>query len=243
MKKDFEFLEKFLENNLSPEELSSLELMIASDADLATELHLREEINAAIKEKDIMSLRDKLNTIHAELQKSKTVSVKRIITQNWHLAAASITILVMVGSFLISNLNQVSTEGIYDMYYSSEDAFFTTRSNDGENNHLTIALEKFHNQEYSEAINLLTPISDNFMAQQFLGLAYMETDQFSKAKASFQKILDNKNNIFVEQAKWYKALCLIKLDKEEAAIQLFNSIIEDNNLYCEDATSIITKLK
>lgn len=243
MKIDFEVLEKFLDNDLNPEELRSVKKLITTDGDLANELKLRADVNEAIMEKDIMSLREKLNTIHTDCQKTETVGVRQLITQKWHLAAASITILIMVGSFLFSGLNQTSTDRLYHKYYSSEDAFFTSRSSVGENNQLNIALGKFQNKEFDHAIKLLIPYKDNHMAQFYLGLAYMETEHFSYAKSSFQAILDHKTNIFMEQAKWYKALCLLKLNKKEEAIQLFENIIEDKNLYYEDATNITKKLK
>ncbi len=243
MKQRFELIEKYIDGSLTSEESNSLEQLITSDSAFSKEYQLRLEVNKAIMEKNIMKFRDNLNMIYNE-HRSLPGVVRLLFVRNWHLVSASVAILVIIGGFLISRLNNSSADRIFDKYYSSENAIYMTRSSelvvDAE---LSIALEKFQNNEYGEAINLLAMLEDNVVAQYYLGLSYMETDQFTEAKESFQFILDQSNNLFIEQAKWYQALCLLKLDNKEAATELFTSILNDDSLYNENATDILRRLK
>ncbi len=242
-KEEFELLERFIDNDLNPEERSAVKKLIALDPNLSKELKLRIDVNKALMEKDIMKLRSDLRMIHAASQKSRSGKVLQLVTRNWHLAAASIVIFIMIGSFLLTNLNNTSSDRIYEKYYALEDAVITSRSGNIENSQLSIALDKFQNKEFVEAIALLSPMDENQMAQYYLGLSFMEMEQFSDANQSFQKLLDQKDNIFIDQVKWYKALCLLKMNEKEAASLLFSSILEDNNLYAENAGAILKRIK
>lgn len=244
MNQQFELIEKYIDGNLSAKESKSVEQLIAKDKVFAKEYKLRYEVNEAIMQKDIMTLRENLNNVYNGQHQSPPSVVRQLFIKNWHLVAASVTILIIVGSFLLSNLNNSSSEQIFEKYYSSENAIFMTRSDATVlDDNLNDALEKFQNKEYADAINLLTINETNVVAKYYLGLSYMETDQFVKAKASFQNILDSPDNLFIEQAKWYKGLCLLKLDETEAATELFTSILSDDSLYNEDVTNILRMLK
>lgn len=244
MNQQFELIEKYIDGNLSAKESKSVEQLIAKDKVFAKEYKLRYEVNEAIMQKDIMTLRENLNNVYNGQHQSPKNVVRQLFIKNWHLVAASVTILIIVGSFLLSNLNNSSSEQIFEKYYSSENAIFMTRSDATVlDDNLNDALEKFQNKEYADAINLLTINETNVVAKYYLGLSYMETDQFVKAKASFQNILDSPDNLFIEQAKWYKGLCLLKLDETEAATELFTSILSDDSLYNADVTDILRMLK
>lgn len=244
MNQQFELIEKYIDGNLSAKESKSVEQLLAKDKVFAKEYKLRYEVNEAIMQKDIMTLRENLNNVYNGQHQSPPSVVRQLFIKNWHLVAASVTILIIVGSFLLSNLNNSSSEQIFEKYYSSENAIFMTRSDATVlDDNLNDALEKFQNKEYADAINLLTINETNVVAKYYLGLSYMETDQFVKAKASFQNILDSPDNLFIEQAKWYKGLCLLKLDETEAATELFTSILSDDSLYNEDVTDILRMLK
>lgn len=240
---DFTILEKYIENDLGKDEQKKTEKLIFSNHDVANELQFRREVNEAMREKDIMDFREKLVSIHTNLQHSQTSKVRQLMVRKWHLVAASITILIMVGSFILSNTNNISTEKIYDAYYSLDEVSLTKRSIETQNSQFKIALDKFEAKEYNEVIKLLNAGIQNNIAQYYLGLAYMETAKFKSAAASFQQIINNQQNIFMEQAKWYKALCLLKLQDKKGATELFTSIRNDEDLYHEAADKILKKLK
>ena len=242
MKPQFELLEKFIDGDTSSEEAESVMRLIASDPGFQKEYKLRVGVNEAIKEKDIMELRYKLNMIYRQEITHGSGNIRHILQRNWHLAAASITILVIIGSFLLSHLNRLAPDKLFEQYYTS-DAVFTTRSNDNnENLYLTLGLQKFQKQQYGEAILILKNIPDNIVSQYYLGISYIETNHFSKAKDSFNAILKREPNLFTEQAQWYKGLCLLKLNQITEASEIFTSINNSNSIFNQSAGEILKKI-
>ncbi len=244
MKPPFELLEKYIEGEVTPDEKKSVRLLIKTDPEFQKEYKLRLGINNAIKEKNIMQLRYKLSMIHdQEITKNKGNVIRHIFKRNWHLAAASITILILIGSFLISNLNAPGPDNLFKQYYSP-DAIFTARSSElSENLDLTTGLQKFQKQNYIEAINLLKNVSDNIVSEYYLGISYIETNQFLKAKYTFNKLTERDSNLFTEQAEWYKGLCLLKLKELPEAKALFTSISQSSSIYNQNAKEILKELK
>ena len=243
MKQQFELIERYIEGDLTVDEAKSVEHLIASDPDFKNEFNLRLDVNKAIGEKDIMELRYKLSMIHRQETAHSTGTVRLLFEKKWHLVAASITILIVIGSFLLNNINNQGPNQLFEKYYSSENAVFTTRSGENtENSDLTIGLQKFQKQNYNEAINFLKRNHDNVVSEYYLGISYIETKQFTEAKTAFHNILEQESNLFTEQAQWYKGLCLLKLNELNEAKQLFTSIMNSNSIYNNNASEILKKL-
>ncbi len=64
MKKRFELIEKYIDNELSSEERKKVDAFIANDTEFAKEYQLRVAVNKAIVEKDILTLRKSLDEIY-----------------------------------------------------------------------------------------------------------------------------------------------------------------------------------
>ena len=244
MNQQFDLLEKYIDGNISSKDKELVEQLIESDLTWKNEYILRMDVNKAIGEKEIMQLRYKLGVIHdAEFPNSKG-KVRNLFEKKWHLAAASITILVILGSFLLKNLGSPQPEQLFKKYYNTENAVFTTRSNDSnENIDLKIGLQHFQKRNYKQAISSLKNNPDNLVAEYYLGISYIETEQFLKASEAFNVILKKEINLFTEQAEWYKALCLLKLNDINTAKHLFTSIHNSNSIYNKNAEEILIKLK
>ncbi|MBL4715568.1 MAG: zf-HC2 domain-containing protein [Bacteroidia bacterium] len=69
--------------------------------------------------------------------------------------------------------------------------------------------------------------TDNFQ----IGLEYYKQSKFKKAIPYFDKVLQNKSNEKYENAKWFKALSLIELQKIKEARKLLEEIIDDDGEY------------
>ncbi|MEI8225392.1 MAG: hypothetical protein WCG82_05640 [Bacteroidota bacterium] len=59
----------------------------------------------------------------------------------------------------------------------------------------------------------------------------------------FQILINNNNNLYIDQAQWYLALCYVKTDEREKAIQQLEIIKKEGGIYRNDAKKIIRKLK
>ena len=64
-----------------------------------------------------------------------------------------------------------------------------------------------------------------------------------EAKLSFTTVIDDNNNLFIETARWYLALCYVKTNDTDKAIVQLTAIKEDGGIYSKDAGKILRKLK
>ncbi|MBC35979.1 MAG: hypothetical protein CL663_08075 [Bacteroidetes bacterium] len=241
MKKPFELIEKYIEGDLDSSSKAEVEKWISQDKEFASEYRLRLEVNQALEQKEVMQLRATLKDII--LRNAQQPNVIHLFKRNWHLVAASITVLLVVGSVYLGNRRSTDS-GLFNSYYNKENAYVSTRSHNANfQENLQAALQKYELDEYDSAIILLEDINDNLVADYYLGLAYIEVEEYEKAMLSFDRILNEDSNLFEEQAEWYNALCMLKVGQTEDAMQVFENISESNSLYKEDAQKILEAIK
>jgi tetratricopeptide (TPR) repeat protein len=70
----------------------------------------------------------------------------------------------------------------------------------------------------------------------------MEEKMYNEAEKSFTTVIDNNNNLFIESARWYLALCYVKTEDIDKAIPLFQSIRKEGGLYSKDAKKVLRKI-
>ena len=74
------------------------------------------------------------------------------------------------------------------------------------------------------------------------GLSYYNLGKYDKAVSHFNKLIDESINPYVEDAEWYKAKSLMKLNKNEEAKILLNKIITENGKYQNKALDLLNTL-
>lgn len=101
--------------------------------------------------------------------------------------------------------------------------------------------------KYERSVNLFTALQYMFPNDQNLlfykGLAHFKASDFGYALHSWDKVLAQPSSMFSEEAKWYKALALIELDKSDAAIVELHSIAKSNGFYKKQALSKLSQLR
>ena len=109
---------------------------------------------------------------------------------------------------------------------------------------LNDGLLAFHDGKYGrciEKMEVLKKFNDKDLnATFYMAVSYFQLDMNAKAIAMFDEVLNAPNNVFHEEAKWYKALALIKNGQTDAAKTLLNEIAAKDGFYKEKA---IEKLK
>jgi len=246
MKNYLELIEKFHNDELSKEELRKFESELQSNPEFKKEFDLYGEINDSILEDDVIELRKQLNSIQrmstSDLHNNR---IRKLQSNKWYLAAAIVTIVIIIGTFLLSIISDsYSNEELFKKYYEPEDAVLITRSGNSDSDFdLTKALQQFEQENYKEAIPLLNKIDNNVLSRFYLGIAYIETNDFSKAIKEFKGLIDHGDNLFIEQSEWYLGLCYLMNDEKDKAIKDFRKIIKDNSLYKPDAEEILNKIK
>lgn len=245
--KYFELIDAFLSGDLSQaEEAAFLEAMRTDEA-LRQEVELHREMDTALTETDALTLRATLQRIHTRLADQPADDKIRKWRFTWAYQAAAVLLLLIVsaGIYYYVQDDTMSSEQLYSMYYQPDDAVMIMRAgasgtHDGQ---LMEALKKYEAQDYQGALQLFKQGESNLLVHFYSGLAYMEINNYEEAINSFQKIMDEGENLFVEQASWYQGLCYLKTGQNEKVLETLRQLAQEGNPYEQRAEFIMQKLK
>ncbi|MEA3494956.1 MAG: hypothetical protein U9R42_02860 [Bacteroidota bacterium] len=251
LNENIELIERYMDGNLSEEEKLIVESKIANNPAFADEVELRKEINEAILEADVDDFKEKLEIVFQDQQEQNKVleHFKSILYGKKKMLVASMLLLVIAisGIFLITNKNDM--QYVIDNYYQPYEAKVLVRSDD--TNPITImlntAMQKYEEQEYYEAVGLFEEVlkmdNKNIQGHLFSGISNFEIEEYLKANESFNYIINDNNNLYIDQAKWYLGFCYLEMEDKEKALDLFQNISESDSYYKETAKKIVSKLK
>ncbi len=247
-----EEIDKYINNELSDSGLQSFETELLNNPDLAEEVKLHNELDLALSETDIINLRAKLGVIGKESieNKNKELSYyarfKKSRILRTSIAAALALLLGITG---VMNYNRSFSDAeLYDQYFTAYNAVDVFRSGNAEvDGKVNLALKYFNENNYDTALSLFNEIlsvnQDDPVGNFYTGMAYQETEKYDKAIDSYQKVVELKNNLFVEQAEWYIGLCYLQTDEKKKASDAFKRIVEAKGYYSQKAEAILQEMK
>ena len=82
----------------------------------------------------------------------------------------------------------------------------------------------------------------NPVAQFYAGASLQATGDYRGAIERYQAVLEDRDNMFVEQARWYIGLCYLQTNDQKKAYQHFKKISQSQGFYQEKAQAILRKL-
>lgn len=243
-------IDDYLLDYLDESDRADFEAHLAENIKLMEEVRLQAEINDSILEKDILKIRASLSEITGESKES--TKIRKFIPDNLKekplqliSAAASIAAVVSAG-FLSLNHENMNAEKLYRQVYHPYEATGLFRSATVANPAIN-GIDLYNAHRYDEAIvqfsSVLNDNCDHPMSNFFTGLCYMEKNEFDKAIGSFQNVIDEKDNLFIEQAQWYMALSYMGANKEKDAYELLNRIVGNSGYYRRNAKELLKKLQ
>ena len=186
----------------------------------------------AIQDEHKMALRETLLDVHyKETQESKYV----ISIMSWKVQsiAASIAIFLLVGASFLFNMNDsMTSEELFGQYYTTENSILTVRSNTAADySPVNDGLKYFDQQNYEKALYAFELAPENVVAKLYAGFSYMELKQYDQAIAKFKNIIDQKDNLFIDQAEWNLGLCYIITNNTDQAKEVLSQITNSNTIY------------
>ena len=242
-------IERYINNEMQGQEIVEFEKALEEDAQLKSEFILRKEVEDALSETDILDLREQLDQVsESYFQHTARPGFVNIWHRSKHwIAAASFTILISIGGLTYYHTHQPSSnDEIFDEYYKPYEVTVAFRSADTEiNSLLTNALQAYQQENYDQALVLFQQVlekRDDISAQMYSGISYMEIEKYRKANKSFQDVIKAKDNLFIDQAKWYSAMCYVKLDEIKNAKFLLMDLSQSSAFYKKKSAEIIREL-
>ncbi len=163
--------------------------------------------------------------------------------------AAALVVIALVASFFVlrqagyrKNLIEISTFNP-PVYMKSE------MRNSTEKNHAAFeeAMVFYNKKEYRKALEILETIQNkpgNPRTIFFKGICYLLCDQPSGAVTEFEKIIDAMNPSYYDEAIYYHAIGLLRLNEVDRALEELQNLAADTySPYAPNAWSLIDKIK
>lgn len=240
------FIERYNAGEMNETEKLWFEKELEGNRDLRDEVVLRKSTDRVLEDMDSMILRNKLRDI--EKKRSERISVphsgKNLIFRN----AAVFAGFLMIASYFIFNGNSLSDDEIFNRYYKSYEITTASRSAEGiTNSDYIMAMEYYNVHDYRNAALYFNKVLINdpkyIESTMLKGVSNFEGKNYPEAQISFSEVIEDNNNLFIEDARWYLALCHIKTNDMDKAVNQLKLIGKSESIYSRDARKILRRIK
>jgi len=210
---------------------------------------LSENIDKAILQEDIMSLRTTISEIGEKtVDSKKIIPIRRKVITYASSAIAAVFLLLIAGAiFLNQNSRSLTSERTFSKFFHSYDGIGNKRGPSEEGNRIIeLGVQKYNKGEYTNALELFEAcISDNNRNETILlyaGSSALITGDPDKALRYFAN-WDDSSPIY-EQVEWYTAGCYLKKNDIEKARAILKKISEDpEHSYYNEATTVLKRIR
>lgn len=241
-------IEEFIDGSLEGENLEEFRAELEINTDLKAEVALRKNVESSVGESDIMSLRDKLMQTKKDVESKELKSIvpdpKVQKLQWWKIGAAVVVVMFAFAGLLKNEIG--SSSNIYDSFYQSPE-WSPQRSVTADLSYLKEANIHFVNGEYEKAIPLyneaISKTREKYVYHFYKGASLQNLEKFEQAIPEYSKVIDHGDNMFIEEAEWYKSLCYIKLGEKDKAKKQLLAIIDRKGFYEQDAKAVLRKIR
>lgn len=240
------FIERYIAGDMSSSEKEWFLKELDGNEKLRKEVTLRRQVDEVLLDQSAGTLRKKLS----EIEKQRQMHIhkknrKRVVYVQY---AAVITILVLIGGVTLFSGRNMNSDEILNQYYNTYEPASSQRAGVSvTNSDFILALEFYNKREYEEAAVLFNKVLESnpqdMQSVLLRGVSDFEEQKYPDAKQSFVTVINDNNNLFIENAKWYLALCYIKTDERDKAVNQLEMIKNEGGIYSKDAKKIIRKLK
>jgi len=240
------FIERYNAGEMNEAEKEWFQKELEGNEKLRNEVDFRKKTDEALKNQDIINLRNKLT----EIQKRREVAVPasgsgKLINIKY---AAVVAGIVIIGSLILLPDRKLNNDEIMNRYYKAYEAMAPSRSSQTEiNMDFTTAIDFYNVHDYRNAAKYFSKVlgsEQKDMYTTFLyGVSKFEVKDYPDAKQSFVKVINDKTSLYTEDARWYLALCYVKTEENNLAIEQLDIIRESTSIHRTEAKKILKKLK
>ena len=238
-----ESIEDYIDGVLEGELLDEFNFELQDNIDLLAEVELRKQVNDSIMEKNIFDLRKELKSIK---ESSEVKKVKMIIPETkigqikfWRRSVAILVVLLGLAGVLRNGV--ISVKNTYDNYYLAPE-WSPERSLSTEISVIQQAKQAYLNSDDAQVVKILEstngPVFDFYKSASLQKL-----DKYNEAIAGYTIVINHGDNLFIEEAEWYRSLCYLKLGNQAMAKRELLAVIDRKGHFEKDAKAVIRKLK
>jgi TolA-binding protein len=278
MENMYDKIQDYVDNTLPDTERQDFEAALATDKNLAQEVRLYQDLIKGIEIATEADLRQKIGSVQSRLAAEgffnaadtagqeavvrpitpeKTAAVRRLPIYRLAIAA-SITLLIAVGFWLLRPSQNTPFEDTYTAYFQAETQrlpdIYTELSATGfaadkvRNESLKAALQTYQARNFTAAKNQLqnhlTTYPTDTDAQFYMAMSLMSLKENDAAVPYLEGLMTDADSRWAKDARWYTALIYLKIkEKRNAALDVLKGIARDDaSQYQPKAKAIIEQL-
>lgn len=255
-------IERYLLNEMTPEEEQKFSSRIEGDPQLKEEVEMTALIIGATREvgkkQDLADIQVLLQASLSEVQELTEQKKRKPILKTMTWIASSAAVILMAVLFINYNNQNNKTNQLYSFYYQPYEAgvsfsldrdklrggFVITKE---DSTLIMKGMTLYENQQYSEALNYFNQISKRYDSNQYIlhkSICLLEIGEAEKAVQVLEVAMDenSKRWKYYQDAEWYLALAYIKTKRIKEAKILLHKIGTDNFIYAKKAIDILKDL-
>lgn len=223
----YEKIESYLDGNMSVKESQAFEKHLNADAQLAEEVALHRQLEAALADQDVMELEKILLKLRQPQRRLNNTRLKeRTLGRRLMAAAAALLLLVMLGYFL---LPQPAPH--YTAYFEPYPYYLSTRSaEEGQARQLNEATRLYESGNYENALPFFSALRsanpDDRSLWFYEAYCQLKSGQYERAENNFLHLIKDGDSAYVQPAEWYLVETYLVQDNTEAAKALLGSIVQ-----------------
>lgn len=242
-KKQSENIQKYLAGELKGSELDDFKKAIQESSTLQEDILLHNKVDQAIVNTGLEKFKKQLDIIHKENKRTRCKNIVHRLTP-WHIAAAALIIFIVIAalSFLLSD--SVKPHEIFEKYYAPYEVN-VSRSFETGSEIFDKGLESYAIGNYELAFLIFETVSQadrsNIAVHLYKGICGIELGKYETAEKEFEIIIKAKDPFYLQDAEWYMALLMLKMEDVDAAGLMFKNIAENNGFYAEKALLVLER--
>jgi len=243
-------IDRYLLGKFNEEEEKNFQQNLEDDTELAKDVKKRQSIISGLEALGNEKMAERIKSVRQKMKEDEIKSNPDVKKNNGRivrmlLAAAAISALFFFSWQFLSNHNNNPEQLFAQSYQPYATSIVTRDVNSAENLVQADAFYKARN--YQAAIPLLntalTNQPSNSNLELAIGNAYLSSDQIDQAIIHFQNIIQRKDPLYVDQARWYLALSYLKNNQKEESKNLLNILVADSGAdFHQEAESLLKKL-
>lgn len=168
--------------------------------------------------------------------------------RNWKVYYRIAAVLVVAVAALLYLFGQKPQhEILFDKYFKPYPNTIPITRGESEEIELKRGLAEYEFENYEQAIIILEDVvtskPENTAAKFYLGMSHLCLHQPDSAVAQFRSVIQHGKNPFVEPARWYLGLAVLKSGKLDQASTIFSNLRAESQSYQQRSSDILNSLK
>lgn len=246
--KYFDWIEDYLEGDMSREERERFEQELKTNTELAEELEMYQSIGKGIKDHySADDLKRKFKTVDDKLDKaeSEVKTEQKVVPMNpyrWFAVAAVVVVLMISGIVIYRTYFATSLDKIALAHWEEDKGLPVLMGpQNALDNAMTLYKEKRYDESLRELKHLLANHSTNDTLNYYAGVVSFKLNKYADAMKYFSNV--PANSAFKESAEYREALTNLVLGNKDTAIRILQRITSNtSHLYHQQAKEILQSL-